>query len=116
MLDYFLNGTEEENTVASPSRKSSQIGIRFSSEEKRRLEERAREEKKTLSELIRSAVLHSIRNDRDKLTPELERKVYFALGKITEYLQTIDVDAGEVNEIQELVNATRRKLLGLESW
>ncbi|MEG3437866.1 ribbon-helix-helix protein, CopG family [Pannus brasiliensis CCIBt3594] len=102
--------------MASPSQKSSSIGIRFSSDEKRRLEERAREEKKTLSELIRSAVLEHTRKDSDRLALELQRKVYFALGKITEYLQTLDADASEVNEIQELVNATRRKLLGLESW
>lgn len=112
----FFEQRGEGKIVAIPSQKSSSIGIRFSSDEKRRLEERAREEKKTMSELIRSAVLEHTRKDSDRLAPELQRKVYFALGKITEYLQTLDADASEVNEIQELVNATRRKLLGLESW
>lgn len=69
--------------------KSSLVGVRFFPEEKRKLQEIARQQRTTLSDLLRLAALGHLERTNRKWVPEVNRKIYFELGRISEKLQEI---------------------------
>jgi hypothetical protein len=91
------------------------VSVRFSYDEKEQIKSLAILHQKTLSEMIRVATLEAIGSSRRKIVPEVNRQVYFQLGKIAEYLETSEMDEAVLNSIQELIREIRRELLGLTS-
>jgi hypothetical protein len=89
--------------------------VRFLPEEKKKLKELAAEQKKTLSELLRTIVLRQMERSNSKIVPEVNRKLYFDLGQVSRKLQASEITSEALNELQELLNKVRRELLGLDS-
>ncbi len=96
-------------------KRSSLVGVRFLPEEKQKLQEVAARQRITLSELLRLAALGYLEITSRKLIPEVNRKVYFELGRISEQLQVIEPRNEVLLALQKLLNEVRRELLGLES-
>jgi len=96
-----------------PSKKSSLVGVRFSPEEKEKLKELAAGQKKNLSEMLRGMVLKQMERTSHKIVPEVNRRVYFELGKVSEQLETSGMNPGTLNDLQELLNEIRRELVGI---
>lgn len=94
-------------------KKSSLVGVRFLPEEKQKLQELASEQHQTLSELIRANTLKQMARRR-KFVPEVNRKLYLELGKISEYLQTLEMNSEDLIELQELLKQVKSELIGLE--
>ncbi len=94
--------------------KSSLVGVRFSPEEKTRLQEMATRQNRTLSELIRSLSLGHLERERKKIVPELNRKFYFELGEISGRLQDIEPDSPALVDLENLLRRVQREILGLE--
>lgn len=94
--------------------RSSLVGVRFLPEEKQKLQEVAKQEKMTLSGWVRSTVLNELEKVNRPLVPEVNREIYFELGRISEQIQTIETSSFALQDLQKLLNEVRRELLGLE--
>jgi hypothetical protein len=79
------------------------------------LQEIARQQRTTLSDLLRLAALGHLERTNRKWVPEVNRKIYFELGRISEKLQEIESSSNAWLALQKLLNEVRRELLGLES-
>jgi hypothetical protein len=112
----FYNGTEEETRMAERPTRSSSIGVRFLPEEKQKLKALAVEQGKTLSEIVRAATISAIGKSRTRVVPEVNRRLYFELGKISELLQgTAGEETPETwSHLQEMLAEIRQELLGLD--
>lgn len=99
--------------MTNPSNKTSLIGVRFLPEEKEKLKQLALVQHQTLSEMLRSMILQQISRSSHRIIPEVNREVYFQLGKMAEYLETSEIDEATLNSFQELLKEIRRELLGL---
>ncbi|MEG3437475.1 hypothetical protein V0288_10125 [Pannus brasiliensis CCIBt3594] len=102
--------------------KDSVVSVRFLREEKQRLTEIATEQHRSLSEMIRSnwrsqrfaPALGHLKRERKKIVPEVNRKLYFELGKISERLQDEELDRAALVDLEKFLVRVRRELLGLE--
>jgi myo-inositol catabolism protein IolC len=101
--------------VAHQLKKSSLVGVRFLPEEKEQLKELAAAQKKTLSELLRAIVLRQMERTHRKSVPEVNRKLYFELGQLSEKLQMSQISSEALNDLQGLLDQVRRELLGIDS-
>ena len=97
-------------------KKSSLVGVRFFPEEKQKLKQLAAQQNKSLSQLIRAAALRTTEMSRRKVIPEVNRRLYFELGKVSEKLQTANSQqsAESSNTLQELLAQVRRELMGMD--
>jgi hypothetical protein len=93
--------------------RSSVVSVRLLPEEKQQLTKRAAEQHISLSQLLRLTALKQIEKTRIKFVPEVNRRLYFQLGKILEQLQTIETDSDFLNDLQELLNEVRRELIDI---
>ena len=89
------------------------VSVRFLPEEKEQLMQRASDQRISLSELLRAIALRPNEKSRIKFVPEVNRRLYFQLGQISEKLQTIEGSSDSLNEIQELLNEVRKVLMGM---
>jgi hypothetical protein len=90
------------------------VSVRFSTEEKEELKKIAAAHQKTLSEMVRAVTLESIGASRRRFVPEINRKLYFELGKVSEQIRLNETSSSGLNSLQELLNQIRRELLGLD--
>lgn len=95
-------------------KKNSLVTIRFLPNEKEKLKQLAAEQKKTLSELVRAIALQRIERLNKKVVPEINRRLYFKLGQVSEKLQTLETRSEALKESQELLNEVRKELVGLD--
>jgi hypothetical protein len=100
--------------MTSQLKKTSFVGVRFLPEEKQRLQEIALQESMTLSNLVRAASLCYLPRSSKKVVPEINRKAYFELGKISELIQTNQLTLYMLLDLYKLLNEVRRELLGLK--
>lgn len=91
------------------------VSVRFSTDEKEKLKNLAVAHQKTLSEMVRSVTLGTLSLSRAKIIPQVNRKLYFELGKVSEKLEKSEISSEALNELQRLLNEVRRELLGLDS-
>jgi hypothetical protein len=119
MPDYNLsnpcNFCEGVTMLKEEKKKNYFVSVRFSYDEKEQIKSLAILQQKTLSEMIRVATLEAISLSRGKIVPEVNRQIYFQLGKMAEYLETSEMDEAALNSLQELLKEIRRELLGLTS-
>jgi hypothetical protein len=101
--------------LSRKSPKIQSVTVRLSPEEKEQLKELAAVQKKTLSELLRGIVLRQMERTHRKSVPEVNRKLYFELGQVSEKLQTSQISAEVLNDLQGLLDEVRRELLGIDS-
>jgi len=100
--------------VTDQFKKNSLVTIRFLPNEKEKLKQLAAEQKKTLSELVRAIALQRIERLNKKVVPEINRRLYFKLGQVSEKLQTLETRSEALKESQELLNEVRKELVGLD--
>lgn len=105
---------ENVKDMTQAEKRSSLVGVRFLPEEKQKLQELAVEQYQTLSELIRVNALKPMEKTRRKFVPEMNRKLYLELGKISEYIKTLEINSEDLIELQELLDNVRRELIGIE--
>ena len=80
-----------KRVVTDQFKKSSLVAIRFLPNEKKKLKQLAVEQKKTLSGWLRAIALQQIESlNQKKVVPEINRRLYFKLGQVSEKLQTLD--------------------------
>jgi hypothetical protein len=89
------------------------VSVRFSNEEKEQLKQLAAVHQKTLSEMVRAATLETIGLSRRRIIPEVNRRIYFELAKVSEQLERGGMDSGTLNSLQQLLNEIRRELVGI---
>ena len=91
------------------------VSVRFSTEEKEHLLKLAAERNQTLSELVRTVTLGKTALSRQKIVPELNRRLYFQLGAVLEQLPAAgrEGNAESIHHLQRLVNEVRGALIGL---
>ena len=106
---------QEEEVVVHHSKKSNLVGVRFAPEEKLKLKELADEQKINLSELLRAIALQQIERTNRRFVPEVNRKLYFELGQVSEKLQTSQISSEMLHKLQDLLNQVRTEFLGLSS-
>ncbi|MDV3001110.1 MAG: hypothetical protein N5P05_002716 [Chroococcopsis gigantea SAG 12.99] len=94
-------------------KKTTIVGVRLAIEEKRKLQEIASLHYQTISDFIRMNALNLINSER-KVVPEINRKLYFELGEISEYIQTMQIVPEERIKLQESLDRIRGELIGLE--
>ncbi len=94
-------------------KKTTIIGVRLAIEEKRKLQEIASLHYQTISDFIRMNALKLINSER-KIVPEINRKLYFQLGEISEYIQTMQIVPEERIKLQESLDGIRTELIGLQ--
>ncbi len=90
------------------------VSLRFSPEEKRRLTEMAKKQHLSLSELLRQLALGYLDRERDKIVPEVNRKLYFELGEISERMRDGESDPSVYIDLEKFLVRVRRELLGLD--
>jgi hypothetical protein len=103
-----------KRVVTDQFKKNSLVTIRFLPNEKEKLKQLAAEQKKTLSELVRAIALQRIERLNKKVVPEINRRLYFKLGQVSEKLQTLETRSEALKESQELLNEVRKELVGLD--
>ena len=103
-----------KRVVTDQLKKNSLVTIRFLPNEKEKLKQLAAEQKKTLSELVRAIALQRIERLNKKVVPEINRRLYFKLGQVSEKLQTLETRSEALKESQELLNEVRKELVGLD--
>ncbi|ACK72252.1 hypothetical protein PCC7424_3873 [Gloeothece citriformis PCC 7424] len=89
------------------------VSVRFLPKEKQHLTERAVQQQTTVSELLRLNVLTQNDKSRHKSVPEVNRRLYFELEKISEQLQTIEPSTDSLTKLQNLLDEVRKELLGM---
>jgi hypothetical protein len=91
------------------------VSVRFSTEEKEHLLELAAERNQTLSELVRTVTLGMTGLSRQKILPEVNRRLYFQLGEALEQLAAAacEGNAEGIYQLQRLLNEVRGVLLGI---
>ena len=67
-----------------------------------------------MSELVRAIALQRIERLNKKVVPEINRRLYFKLGQVSEKLQTLETRSEALKESQELLNEVRKELVGLD--
>jgi hypothetical protein len=104
-----------KRVVADQFKKNSLVAIRFLPNEKKKLKQLAVEQKKTLSELLRAIAFQHIESlNQKKVVPEINRRLYFKLGQVSEKLKTLETSSEALKESQELLNEVRKELVGLD--
>jgi hypothetical protein len=91
------------------------LSVRFSTQEKEHLKKLAVTRQQTLSELVRTVTLGTTSLSQRKFVPQVNRHLYFELGKVSERLQMIQPRSDALNEIQELLDQIGRELIGIDS-
>lgn len=81
---------------------------------KRKLAQQAAQQNITLSGLVRLNALAQSNNSRIKFVPEVNRKLYFELGKIAEKLQDKEANKDSLNSLYLLLNEVRKELMGIK--
>ena len=91
------------------------VSVRFSIEEKEHLLKLAAQRNQTLSELVRAVTLRRMGLSRQKIVPEVNRRLYFQLGEALEQLPTASCegDAEEIHRLERLLNEIRGALVGI---
>ena len=104
-----------KRVVTDQFKKSSLVAIRFLPNEKKKLKQLAVEQKKTLSGWLRAIALQQIESlNQKKVVPEINRRLYFKLGQVSEKLQTLETSSEALKESQKLLNEVRKELVGLD--
>ncbi|MDV3002849.1 MAG: hypothetical protein N5P05_004504 (plasmid) [Chroococcopsis gigantea SAG 12.99] len=94
-------------------KKTGVVVVRFKEEDKRELIERADAQYQSLSEFIRNKVLKTTWT-KTKIVPQINRTLYFQLGEIAEYIQTLQIATEARNQLQESLDRIRSELIGLQ--
>lgn len=100
--------------MSTAFKKNSPISVRFSHEERKQLMNLASINEQTLSEFIRESVLNALEPVTRPIVPEVNRYLYFELGKITECMQINGLNNEAFKKIKELIDEIRLELIGLK--
>ena len=111
---YFF---EEVKVVKRKLKRNEFLSVRFSTEEKEQLKKLAAARHQTLSELVRSVTLERTDLSRQKIIPQVNRKLYFELGEVLERLQgaSREANAESAAHLQRILQQLRGTLLGMHS-
>ncbi|MGK7874476.1 MAG: conjugal transfer protein [Xenococcaceae cyanobacterium] len=93
------------------------LSVRFSTEEKEQLKKLAATRHQTLSELVRTVTLERTDLSRQKIIPQVNRRLYFELGEVLERLQgaSREPNAESAAHLQRILQQLRGTLLGMHS-
>ncbi|WP_041933132.1 plasmid mobilization protein [Gloeothece verrucosa] len=90
------------------------VSVRFLPEEKEKLAQIAAQRNITVSGLVRLNALAQSDNSHIKFVPEVNRKLYFELGKVAEKLQENELNNDSLNSLYSLLNEVRKELIGIK--
>ena len=100
--------------MSTKNKKDYGISIRFSQEEKEELARIASSNKLTLSEFVRQSALDTLKLSTRQTIPEVNRCLYFEMGKITEYMYINGINKEVTKNLKKLIDDIRIELIGLK--
>ena len=95
-------------------KKDYSISIRFSQQERDKIAKKASSNQQSLSEFIRESALEALEVPTRPVIPEVNRYLYFELGKITEYMYINGINNEVMKNLKKLVDDIRLELIGLK--
>nr|ADN12960.1 hypothetical protein Cyan7822_0946 [Gloeothece verrucosa PCC 7822] len=105
---------KEEKVLKLKQQRTDIVSVRFLPEEKEKLAQIAAQRNITVSGLVRLNALAQSDNSHIKFVPEVNRKLYFELGKVAEKLQENELNNDSLNSLYSLLNEVRKELIGIK--